>query len=515
MKGMKRLLALAVTLVAALVVAVPAFADQSSAKGSLTITNAHENETYTLYRVLDLQGDAYPTGSSYLYKTADGWDAFITDPGTGGKFVTVDHDGFVTLKSGVSSEKNSAEVIAFATSAVSYAKDRNILGTKGAHGTDSDGKDTVTFADLSIGYYVLTTSAGTNPIAFNVDTSSVIIDEKNEAPEVDKQVQTGTDENNNPIWDESNSANIGDTVTFKTTITAKRGAKNYVLHDKMDPGLTFGSVSSIVWKGSELEEGDDYTVQNSGLDDGCTFHVSFSQGFCDELADNDVIVVNYTAVLNEHAVTVTEDEGSNDNETWLNYGDNSETTHDFTKTYTYKFQIVKTDGGNANGEYKVLDGAEFQLHRDSASGELVYFIMENDGYHVAKQGAPGAVDTITAGTPIIRGLEEGTYVLVETEAPKDYNKADYITITLNADNVAESSTIRTGTEGSSNTFVPTKDADGNITSGGIHVVNHSGSMLPSTGGMGTTILYIVGGVLVVGAVTALVIVRRRSARTQA
>ena len=134
-------------------------------------------------------------------------------------------------------------------------------------------------------------------------------------------------------WDENNTADIGQTVNFQTTITAQAGAQNYVLHDKMDAGLTFGEVESVKVGETLLALNTDYTVEKSPTDN-CTFHITFTPTYCESIKDETTIIVTYSATLNENAVIAGE---GNKNETWLKYGDTSETTHDTTTTKTYFF----------------------------------------------------------------------------------------------------------------------------------------------------------------------------------
>ena len=343
---------------------------------------------------------------------------------------------------------------------------------------------------------------GNNPVSFNVDKANVTVNEKNGVPTVEKKII----EESEPV--DKNSANIGDTVTYKTTITVAAGAKDYVLHDKMEAGLTFDLAKGVTGVGLISNGGTETTVdagnytvsKGTETTDACTFHVAFDQSWVETLHAGDKIVVHYEAVVNENATTGTD---TNDNDTWLKYGQNSNTTHDKTETATYKIQIVKTDGGTSEGtEYKVLDGAQFELYRGSKEeANRISFIKTGSDYHVAQAGESGSTTVIEAGTPIIKGLEEGSYVLVETKAPDGYNKAADTTFTVNADNVVMNGTVR------DNIFTP---ANGDTE--GIHVINHDGSSLPSTGGMGTTILYIAGVILILGAGSALVLMNRKSSR---
>lgn len=310
---------------------------------------------------------------------------------------------------------------------------------------------------------------------------------KNSQPTVDKQVQ----ENSNGTWGDTNDANIGDTVNFKTTINVVDGQpKNYVLHDKMSNGLTFDAGSVEVKIGDRtLTLGSDYTLI-ANPKDGCTFEIEFKENV---LKPNDVVIVTYSATLNEKAVIYPE---PNTNETKLVYGEGSETTWDETKTFTYQFDLVKTKTDNT-----VLNGAEFKLYDAKTEGNEIALIDEGNGVYrvatAAEKAAEGFVSaTIKAGKVTIKGLDSGTYYLEETKAPAGYNVlAERVEVKIDHANLTAT------VEG--DTYV----------SGGVQVINKTGAELPSTGGIGTTIFYVVGGLLVVAA-GVLLVTRKRMSKSE-
>ena len=183
---------------------------------------------------------------------------------------------------------------------------------------------------------------------------------------------------------------------------------------------------------------------------------------------------------------------TNDNEAYLSYKDTTntdkETTPSETKTNTFKFQLVKTKVDNT-----VLDGAQFKLYDAATGGNVISFIKESaTEYRVAVAGESGTVDTIDAGNVVIKGLDTAIYYLEETKAPNGYNKlSSRVEVKIDAANLTAN-------------MIGTTTWD----NGGVHVVNESGSLLPSTGGIGTTIFYILGSVLVLLAVVLLVTKKR-------
>ena len=314
------------------------------------------------------------------------------------------------------------------------------------------------------------------------------------------------------------SANIGDTVHYTVTITAQAGAENYILHDTMSKGLTFNNDVTVVHKRGDVEiagltVGKDYIVTpDSGEVEGNgseTFTVEFSNEYASSLEPGDTLVVTYTATINKDAeVVLTET-----NEAKLTYGDNNETTSDKTETKNFSIPVYKfgVEGGNNTG----LAGAEFVLTKESydsvdeAKGNAMAFKnAEGDVYFynsdLTNIGEPARVTNIKTpdtGKFILKGLAAGTYYLWETKAPDGYNQlkeAVTIVIANNGDITVDGKT-----------FTPAQDltVDGSEDSM-VQVENKSGVNLPSTGGIGTTIFYIVGGVLVVGAAILLIAKKR-------
>ena len=315
------------------------------------------------------------------------------------------------------------------------------------------------------------------------------IEEKNGVPSVEKKVQ----EDSTSKWESSNTADIGQTVNFQTTITAQPGAQSYVLHDKMDEGLTFsGSVS--VTKGTQtFTTPTDYRLVSTDIEDDCTFEIVFTQNFCDKLQAGDEIVVTYSATLNEKAVIAGV---GNKNETWLKYGDNSVTTHKTTTTKTYEipvFKYTEETVGNKTG----LPNAEFTLSKNSDGTNPIELVDITNGategkYRVAKTGDTTITKVITLATGkfTIQGLDADTYYLTETKQPDGYNK------------LSKAVKIVIDEEGKI-----TVD-DGATSTKLVEVENKTGSLLPSTGGTGTTLFYIFGAILVIGSGVVLITKKR-------
>ena len=493
MKHIKKFVSLLLTLVMVLAMASTTFAAQEGTLtgGSITINDAVPGQTYKAYQILYLES-YNATSGAYAYKANSAWKSFIESNTVKGVYVNVDTQGYVTWVEG-------ADVAEFAKLAQAEAakKDADASATA-PDASEGNAYSTVTFAGLNLGYYLVDTSLGT---LCSLDTTnpSVVMEEKNEVPVPDKTVK----EDSTDDYGDSNTAQIGDTVEFKTVIHAKKGAQNYKLHDQMEAGLTLNQDSITVQEGDKiLEENTDYTVacgvsckDKSGKDTTCDFEITFTQRYLDTITADTDIVVTYTAVLNKDAEIA---DATNDNDTRLDYGDNSHSEWDKTTTKTFMFDIIKTDSDG-----KVLDGAKFELYDAQTAGNKIDLVKEDNGdYHVAtdaeKKKEEFTPDVIEAGKVTVKGLDANTpYWLEETEAPAGYNK-----LPGRVEVKIENSNLTTNMTG--DTWV-----DGNS---GVHIINNTGAELPSTGGMGTTIFYIIGSVLVLAAIVLLIVRKRMSDR---
>lgn len=474
MKNLKKMLASLIGLLMALTMgAMPAIAEGET--GSITINDAVVGQTYTIYQVLDLES-YNASANAYSYKATAAWSTFINSDQIKGTYVEVDAQGYVTWKSG-------ADVAAFAKAAQKYAKDNSITNQGSVTATTT----TVSFTGLDLGYYLVDTTLGT---LCSLDTTNpdVVMEEKNEVPTNVKTVEEDSTGN----YGEKNDADIGQTVNFKSTITAQAGAENYVFHDTMSAGLTYTDVTGVTLNGTAVDASN-YTVVSTGLTDGCTFEVRFTQTFCDTLKANDQIVISYRATLNEKAVVAGE---GNPNTSKVSYGDSSNTKYtpdSQTKTYTWDVDVFKY---TMKGETETaLAGATFTLSKNADGSNPIALVSEgNNVYRVAKTDETATITEITTdatGKLTIKGLDADTYYLTETKAPNGYNKlAGPVTIVIGENGVVNATT----------------EAPQGVDE--VKVLNQTGTQLPSTGGIGTTVFYVAGGALVLIA-AVLLITRKR------
>lgn len=495
---MKKILKMMFVLAFLLVQIVPATlvnADESGTNnnsGTITINNVEKGRVYTIYEILQLE--SYDTTkNAYAYKATTEWSEFVNSDAVKVVYLNVDNQGYVTWVT-------NADVATFAKLALQYAetntskitKKTSIIASSSNIKTKTvDGKEVkyIEFTNLNLGYYLVDSSLGTI-CGLTTTNPSATVTEKNTVPTVDKKVK----EDSTGKYEESNTAQIGQEVEFKTTITIGEGAINYTLHDKMSSGLTFKEGTIIVEKtnstGTTTVDSSNYEVVTTGYTDGCTFEIRFDNDFIKTLTTSDKLVVTYKAILNKDAVV----EGNgNPNETYVKYGDNGDLTtdKDTTTTYTYDFQIVKT-----KSDHTFLDGAEFDLYTAATNGEQILLVSlgtytdtANHVYNVYRVATAEEVNAygfvsakIQAGKVIIKGLDKDTYYLEETKAPDGYNKLP-----------ARVSFTVSGTNTDKLTLTETS-----YTSGGLVVVNNTGNELPSTGGIGTMLFVLIGSMMVLG-----------------
>ena len=479
-KTIKKLMAalLAVALLCAM--AVPAFAASASNSGKITINKATDGETYTIYRIFDLESYVKGTGETdpgrYSYTVSQNWiDAGFTSDEAFTNYFTLVSNKYVKAK-------DSMDAAAFAKAALAFAEEKRIAND----GTSTATGGKVEFTSLPTGYYLINTTVGTL-CALDTTNETIVIDDKNVQPTIEKTAKVGTGD-----YAKSNDASIGDKVDYKVVIQAKKGATGYVLTDTMTKGLTFNNDIAITDSNNKtLTSGTDYTMTSAvdSITGVTTITVTFKQDYLNTLTnDSTDITVTYSATLNKDAVVYTD---ANKNTAKLKYGHDAKTTPSETDTYTYMFDLVKTDSTN-----KLLADAKFKLYDSFEGGNVINLVADGDNtYRVAVNGETG-VEIVTNATSkiTIKGLKKGTYWLEETKAPQGYNG---LTARVEVDLTGGNNVAKMD----NTTYVPENNA-------GIHIVNNTGATLPSTGGMGTTLFYVIGGGLMVAAVVLLVTKKR-------
>lgn len=349
-----------------------------------------------------------------------------------------------------------------------------------------------------------------------VDT--VVINPKRSKTQSHKKVDDKNDSDNSEdatVWQDSADYDVGDEVPFKLTGIVTDNYADYktykfVFHDKESEGLTFNKDSVRVYvDGVEIKEG--FTVETEGLTDDCTFEVRFAD--LKKIASvhaKSEITVEYTSTLNEKAVIGSQ---GNPNTMYLEYsnnpnvggdGETGTTEKDTVIVFTFKVIVNKV---KANPEYNEKDeGSQKYLPLEGAGFTLYKYVADTEGED--KWVAVGeAVKGEGMTTFAWERLDAGNYKLVETTTPAGYNTIADIEFTITAEHeVISDSPKLTKLEGG-NLF--TGDVElGTLTT---DVENKAGTTLPETGGMGTTVMYIAGGLLVAAAVVLLIAKRRMNA----
>ena len=451
----------------------------ATGNGTITITNAIAGQTYTIYKMLTLESyDA--TKGLYSYKTATGWENFFENSGAGSSYVDINENGYVTWKIG-------ADAAALAQTALTYAKGvANGINTKKeatAEGT------TVTFSGLELGYYLVDSSAGA---LCSLDTTkpTVTIKEKNGVPSVEKKVYADTG------YSTFNYANIGDQISFLTTVHVKKGAENYIVYDEMSEGFELKENNNLSVPTIQIYANDSESIRISDTDytvsvnaDKKGFNIKFKADFLKKYKDIEYdISIAYAAILTGDAV-IGNNGTANTNKAWLTYGDKgTKSTESVTNTYTFGIPVFKyTKDGETK---KALAGAKFSLYSDEKCNNIIELIKPSTTEETYRRFITGDVEsnkvtiieTTASGEFNITGLDLGTYYLKEIEAPKGYNKLNNA-ITVKIEKAVDRAKLITLSKG-----------DDEVTR--IEVENKSGTILPFTGGMGTTVIYIVGALLV-------------------
>lgn len=534
MRKMKKFLCAVLTTTMVLAMAAPSFAAKGD-PGTITIENAVVGQDYNVYKLLDAKQST--VGDSWAYTVNENWVAFFNTDAAKAYF-SVDAAKNVTWveseeeKNATSeaqkTELRNARAKGFASLALKYATDNNIQPIATQNDVTGVGDATtaqITFGNLGLGYFLLDSSAGTL-LSLDTNSPSMDITEKNEVPSVpSKSVVSIVNANTEAVRAGNlTSVSIGDTVNYRVVINAKEGAENYVLHDEMDEGLNFQTDSVVVYKvttatpgASDLTDTSkvataNYTVKTTGFAEGdeCDFEVVFTQKYCDTLTDADYLVVDYSATF--VAGTTIATNGYNNN-AHLTYGDGGETPDTPKKVFTFDIPVLKYTGtlaadGTLGTNASALAGAVFTLSYDAA-GENVIRITGSDGnYQVAADQTVDVTDENTQmttpanGNLKIDGLAAGVYYLTEVTAPSGYNKlTDPVTVEITAQVTGEGETAA-----ATKTMYNGLATNGTIATT-INVQNNAGSLLPSTGGIGTTIFYVAGIILMAGAV--FFVVRRK------
>ena len=520
MKHMKKLVTLLLALIMALALVVPA------AAATVENKTGHAYEAYQIFK---------GTQSSDSYVLADvEWGSdidstqFLKALKTDGRLVD---NANKQIFANCATAADVAEVLKTEADNSKVAKAVANLAAKHRKTTftASIAKDAKN-VELPAGYYLLVdvTTPGKgdamNSALLQVtNKGNIVLDKKYDVPQVNKSVKDTDDQ-----WGEAADWCIGSNVPFQLIGTlpsnyADYESYKYVFHDTLGAGLQYnGDVKVYVRNGStdtELTAGFTVAPDKAATAGGGSLTITFDNlKTIKSITSSSSIVVKYTAKLLNTAVI---GQPGNPNEVYLEYSSNpnfsgtgtpptSETPIDTVLVFTYELDVNKVDGAETT---KKLKDAEVKLQNADGKWATVDNTNKVTGW-VDTQDKGSILKTDANGLAKIIGLDAGNYKLHETKAPAGYNKLkDPIDITITAEldkgentPALKALTIKVGTGAAEK---------GDVAKGLVSttVTNNSGATLPETGGVGTTLFYIIGGVLMVGA-AVLLVTRKRMNNTK-
>ena len=497
MKCTRKLASLLLALVMVFALATTAFAQDvtvTGGTGSITISNAAKGETYAIYKLFDATVSEDGKSIAYTGTIPESLKAYFDADKNGYISATAAAKDGESMSEGLKAALKTWTVTATATSAA-----------------ESDGS-ALNFKELAYGYYVVTTTQGDQVISVDSTMPDVIIVDKNSSTPKDLRKTANVDD-----------VSIGDTVTytvsFKTSNYYGAGAEateivSYTIEDTLPDFLSNVTVTSII-------------VDNDGKSDTTNDQNNVTAQFANKkividwyknnkfLYNNGAtITITYTAKVTDKAAI---DGNGNPNKvtvTWTTKDGEPPVPGKLEQEetiYTYAIALKKV-----NNEGKALPGAVF---------EFPFYVKpaaDTDGAYIyagtaAGDGLTNQITTPENGVIIVKGVKTGRYVITEVTAPAGYNKlTDPVTVeAVKTSSTSTHTTVYLDENGNvTNTETDkTTRVDVNIeaiAATAVVVVNKAGTELPSTGGMGTTVFYVLGAVLVMGAVVLLVTKKRMS-----
>ena len=469
MKRTRKLASLLLALVMVFALATTAFATDpgtTTITGSITVDNPVADRTYTAYKIFDVVYDDARVNYSYTIKGDSEWYNTVNGYATEANGLTLTPVADTTANTYVVTITDAFSAPKFAA-----ALNAEVTGKTGKTLTKAESANTAAVSGLELGYYFVSSNTGA---LCNLTTTNptVTIHDKNDMP---------FEKTDNKV-----SADVGETVNY--TITGKvpdtTGFETYTyeIADTMSDGLTFKKDVKVTVGSADVTADCNVAYNANGNANSFTVTIpvmSYQIGAA--------IEVTYTATVNEKAIAVV-----SNNEAKLTYSNNptdseSKTTTPAQKQEVYSSKIV-IDKYETGKKTTKLPNAKFVLYKEETPGtpaSAVYYKWNDTDKKVewvTEMTAATVMTTNDQGEATFGGLADGTYHLVETEAPAGYNPLTApVPVT-----VAGSSTDTTKLS---------------VTA---EVENKTGTTLPTTGGMGTTIFYVLGAVLVVGAGVLLV-----------
>lgn len=499
---MKKLMAalLAVAMVCAM--AIPAFADGSSSTSTAavtkyTITAPKNGHTYEIYQIFTGDYDALQPSMLTNIKWGEN--------GTGTVGAAVEQNVLNALSAVASSASDKAKLdvienyVKLDTTPVAIVTNGSSVEVVGGYYLIKDQDGSLSGSEPYTTYLV------------SVVGTVTISPKSNDVPEFEKKLKDTNDSTGDTTgWQDSADYDIGDYIPFRLQGTVPEDYDSYktyyyAFHDVEEKGLTFDPSSVKVFVGDEETgtkiDASNYTVDTSPAD-GCTFEIVFDDlKKVSGVTANSIITVTYKSQLNGNAVL---GEHGNVNKAQLEYSNNprgdgkGETPWDNVIVFTYKVVVNKIDQAG-----DPLEGAQFTLTKKTKNGTDVVKTMDVN-------------TTLTQFT--LSGLDDGEYTLTETVTPAHYNTISPITFTVTADHkidwdsISTRDNVLTSLSGEKKVGEITFNVDKKAGTLTTDVVNNIGTTLPGTGGIGTTIFYVIGGGLMVAAAILLITKKRMENR---
>lgn len=542
MKSMKKLVTLLLSLVMLCALAMPAMAEGGN-DHSITINGAVAGHTYTAYQVFSgvyykgSRQNGTPEENEYLSDVK--WGNGVNSNDLLADLKAIDADGkYNAIFGDAFKDAKTAENVAYVVASFGdeSAKLDEFARIVGKHLSETVANKTgpvvagteAKITGLSDGYYFVKDSDSSAIGAGEIATKFLVevvgnanVTVKATAPEFKKEVVKGDN-----TTGKGTSVNVGDKVTFRLTATVPDMSSfgtnyKFIMHDTLSEGLTFDGNDSITVKiNNKVPSESPYAIDENPTD-GSTFALSFDGGALERNAgvagkENRypiTIEVEYTATLNEEALKTNNEtnkaylEYSNDPSNSTSTGKTKETPPEIVHVYNFNIVVDKYDGTDGAATGKKLENAVFVLYRLNGETEEYY---KWDGADkkvtwVAENANPDKKTTDTSGKATFEGLKEGTYYLKEITAPSGYNTLkDPVKVKIEATYNADG-TLKTDVEG----FKLQQDTDNSNHYYQVEsIANKAGAVLPSTGGIGTTIFYVLGSILALGAAVLLIVKKR-------
>lgn len=524
MKKMKKVMALLLSLVMVLAMSVVAFATESGNTYTITIENDSKTDhTYEAYQIFSGALTIDANGVKTL--TDIQWGNGVTDTG---KSKLGEDASTSTTKTAADIAKtltHSSDAETFAKNVAKYLQNP-IPSVKGT--------GSYTISSLSAGYYLVKdkdktlTEVDDSYTAYIMEVvGNVTATPKSDKPSVEKKVQENTKTANTTgvygeRYNDTADYSIGDSVPFKLIGTvpdmSKYTAYKYTFKDTLSDAFDNVEVKDIKVYVSKDKAGTNKTDVTD------KFAITSSANQITVSTDNLItvtgvekgmyILVEYSAVLNDNA-RVEKTAPGNINKVYLEYSNNpngegiGKTPEDVVIVFTYKLDVHKIDGDTKANLAKV----GFKLWRYAADGKTKEWAQVNEsgkltGWTDAEKSATELVSDAKGLFNVI-GLDDGTYYIHESTTLPGYNSIDDAAVTISADTT-------NGQKGNGKVeelkTIEIKVNNKSVEGGVVTIENRKGSTLPTTGGMGTTIFYVVGSILVLGAAILLITKKRMSAR---